>query len=186
MKAIFSGRRILRSLMSTSLLAIAGLAALALGPGLVPTFGSDAELPQFNRPAVPTAVAQAAAVNTNEAIVLANWEFTSKNPYGDATKDVAQALSQVNEANLDAAQVLLGRSKHADPVSDVLKAYNLLAEAAGDARSLALSADASAMLNVYIKLYNDAKAGNATAVFNDTVAAQAIANKAVLDASPYK
>jgi len=174
-----------------SILAIAGLAVVSLSPGVMATFGAD-EIPAFSRPEAPSA-AQPVAVSTAETTVLANWEYTkNKNPYGDAVQDVLQALAQVNDANHDAAKALLSNNtKQASRIDreaagDVLRAYNQLAEAAGDARSSALLQDAVAMFNIYVKMFADAQAGNSLAVFQDSQQAQAIANKAVLDASPYK
>ncbi len=211
MKANLSGRRLLRSLVSMSLPAVAGLAVLILGPGTFPTFGIEgAEVLAFSRPAAPAVVApaQQIAANSTEATVLANWEFTADphhphdppgpppspapSSYGDATNDVQQALQDVNQANKFAGQALLAHNPNdAQPqdmnaVNQLLKAYNQLADAAGDARSLVLAADAQSLWAVYIKMNSDAQAGNGVAVFQDSQAAQTVVNRAVLDASPFR
>jgi len=182
--------------MSMSLLGVAGLAILAVGPGLVPTFHVDgAETLAFSRPVAPTniAVATQAVGNPTEAMVLANWEFTAnKNDFGDAIQDVKQALQLANQADQLAADALLQNNKKQaqqeinSALKEVLSAYNRLADAAGDARSPALLADANAMFFVYTKMYNDVQANNFSAVFQDTQNAQTIGNKAIVDASPFK
>jgi hypothetical protein len=195
MKANFAARCFLRRIMSMSLLGVAGLAILAVGPGLVPTFHVDgAETLAFSRPVAPTIVVATQPVgNPTEAMVLANWEFTgNKNDFGDAIQDVKQALQLANQADQQAANALLENNKKQaqqeinSALKEVLSAYNRLADAAGDARSPALLADANAMFFVYTKMYNDVQANNFSAVFQDTQNAQTIGNKAIVDASPFK
>ena len=214
---------LLRHLRSVSLLGVAGLAVLAIGPGLLPTLGLDgAEMPGLSRPTarVAPSSAQPIAEPTTEAMVLANWEFTSHRQdrddrrgdrddrdgrhdrdadrdhgrprFGDVVNDVLHSLSLASEANQDAAQVLLRRrSQHSlsgdrEAANDVFQAYAQLAEGAFDARSPALARDAAAMLGVYDRMLTDLRRGNVIALFRDTQRAEAIANKAVLDASPYR
>src|SRR6185369_7942338 len=127
-----------------------------------------------------------------EAEMLANWEYTAKNPYGDAFKDVLQALAQVNDANQDTAAALGAKntnqafSRDAEATRDVYQAYKQLAEASKDANSSVLAADATAMLAIYNQMQAHLNSGNFFALFQDTTQAQAIANKAVVDASPYR
>jgi hypothetical protein len=49
-----------------------------------------------------------------------------------------------------------------------------------------LQADATAMLALVFKMSADLKTGNFVTLLGDTMQAQAIANKAVIDASPFR
>lgn len=118
--------------------------------------------------------------------VFAQHTFAAAN---DAPQDVLQALNQANQANQDLASAYLDdkpnkAASHAqDGLREVLKAYNLLLEASQDANNSSLAADAAAMLAVYNQMNTDISAGNYLAALHDSQQAQAIANKAVQDAT---
>jgi len=177
-----------------SLLAVVCAAVLALGPGAISAFGTDAlsDIIVLNQPVAPQNFVAAKPIAAPEAESLANWEFTAKNPFGDAFRDVLQALRDANKADQDAAKALdKDRIKQAlqldeKAAKEVLKAAQQLFDAAKDANSTTLLADANAMLKVYSDMQAHLLAKDITALFLDTNQAQVIANKAVLDASPYK
>jgi len=186
--------RALSTVTVASLLAVAAVAVLALGPGAISAFGTDnfSETLVLNQPVAPQNLVAAKTVATPEAELLANWEFTAKNPFGDAFKDVLQALKDANKADQDAAKALdkdrINQALRLDEkaAKEVLKAAQQLYDAAKDAKSTTLLSDANAMLTIYSNMQAHLLAGNVTALFLDTNQAQVIANKAVLDASPYK
>lgn len=189
--------KVFRVLMAATLFGVSWLAVLGFGPDVLAAVGTDnaAGGISANRPAAAGEVVQ--IQTAEDALHLSSWEYTFFHfhfpppppppPPPSTKQDVLGALAGADLADLQAAAAVLGKTGGSVLVApELILAADLLALAAINTKSSALTADAEAMLAIAIQAGIDQANGNFVALLKDTEKAQQIANKAVLDASAYK